>query len=204
MPTIDKRIDDYIASAQPFAQPVLRHFRKLVHTTCPDVVETIKWRMPFFEYKGTMCHMAAFKQHSVIGFWKASLFKDQSLVITAQSEVAMGHLGKITSLKDLPSDKKLIGYIKEAMQLNEAGAKLPKNSTTSTSTPELPDILVTAFRKNKKAQQLFEAMAPSHRKEYINWLNDAKKTETQERRLAKMMDTLNKLPEAKKKAAKKS
>ena len=57
MPTKDPRVDAYIAQAQPFARPILRHLRKVVHAGCPDVVETMKWRMPHFDYKGPFSGM---------------------------------------------------------------------------------------------------------------------------------------------------
>ena len=110
----EKAIDTYIAKSAGFAKPILNHIRELVHKACPDVEEKIKWGMPFFDYKGEMlCHMASFKQHAVMGFWKAPLMKDSILVENAKSETAMGHLGKISSLKDLPSDKKITAWIKK-------------------------------------------------------------------------------------------
>src|SRR5437899_12255059 len=124
MPAYEPKIDAYIAKAQPFAKPILTHIRELVHKACPDVEEKIKWGFPHFDYMGEMmCSMAAFKAHAVFGFWKASLMKDKKLLEMAQSESAMGHSGRLTSVKDLPSDKVFIGYIKEAMKLNEKGIK---------------------------------------------------------------------------------
>src|SRR5205085_4231271 len=115
-----KVIDAYIAKSADFAKPVLNHIRKLVHEACPDVEEKMKWSFPHFDYKGEMlCSMAAFKQHAVFGFWKASLMKDKSLMENAASEKSMGHLGKLTSMKDLPSDKKIKAWIREAMKLND-------------------------------------------------------------------------------------
>lgn len=129
MATKEKLIDSYIEKSADFAKPILLHLRELVHKTCPAVEEKIKWGFPHFDYKGEMmCNMAAFKQHAVFGFWKAAIMKDPVLAETAKSEVAMGHLGRITSLKDLPADKKIIAWIKEAMQLNEDGIKLPAKS----------------------------------------------------------------------------
>ena len=126
MVTKEKAIDAYIAKSADFAKPILLHIRDLVHKACPDVDEKMKWSFPHFDYKGEMmCSMAAFKQHAAFGFWKAALMKDPILVETARSETAMGHLGKITSLKDLPSDKKITAWIKEAMALNDKGIKLP-------------------------------------------------------------------------------
>lgn len=129
MGTKDKRVDAYIAASEDFARPVLNHLRQLVHKACPEVTETMKWSFPHFDYKGVMCSMAGFKQHCAFGFWKALLMRDPHLLQKAKSEEAMGHLGKITSLKDLPSDKILIQYIKEAKQLNEEGVKIVRRKS---------------------------------------------------------------------------
>ena len=190
MATKEKKIDEYIKKAQPFAQPILVHLRELVHKACPDVEEKIKWGMPFFDYKGPMCHMASFKQHAVFGFWKAALMKDKELMETAKSEVAMGHLGKITSLKDLPSDKQMIAYIKEAMKLNEDGVKLPPKPKAAAKPIEIPIELTSALKRNKSARETFEAFSNSHKKEYIQWITEAKTEATREKRLEQAIEMM--------------
>jgi len=188
----NKAIDAYISKSVDFAHPILNHLRELVHKTCPDVEEKIKWGFPHFDYKGEMmCSMAAFKKHAVFGFWKASLMKDPVLVEIAKSEVAMGHLGRITSLKDLPADKKIIAWIKEAMQLNDLGMKLPaKVKAAPNKELMVPDYFVAALSKNKKARQTFEAFAFSHRKEYINWITEAKTEATRDKRMKTAIEWL--------------
>ena len=132
MQTNVNAIDAYIARSAPFARPILLHFRKLVHQACPDVEEKIKWSFPHFDYKNEMmCSMAAFKAHCAIGFWKAPLLKDTILLENARAEKAMGHLGRITAMKDLPPDKKIIAWVKEAMALNDKGVKLPAKKRTA-------------------------------------------------------------------------
>jgi len=145
----------------------------------------MKWSMPFFDYKGEMmCHMASFKQHCAFGFWKGSIMKDPVLRETAATESAMGHLGKITSLKDLPANKKIVGWIKEAMILNEQGIKLPPKPTTAvTKELNIPDYFSKALSKNKKAKMVFEAFVPGKRKEYITWLSEAKTEDTRNKRM---------------------
>ena len=185
MPEKLKSIDDYIAKSAAFAQPILNHLRKLVHKACPDIEEKIKWSFPHFDYKGEMlCHMAAFKQHAAFGFWKAALMKDPVLMQEARSESAMGHLGRITSLSDLPPDKKLIAWIKEAMALNDKGIKLPSKTAKPQKELVIPDYIINAIKKNKKAGQVFDAFAYSHKKEYVSWVTEAKTEETRLRRLA--------------------
>ncbi len=185
MATKLKAIDTYISKSAGFAKPILNHIRELVHKACPEVEEKIKWGMPFFDYKGEMlCHIASFKQHAVMGFWKASLMKDSILIENAQSEAAMGHLGRITSLKDLPSDKKITAWIKEAMQLNDKGIKLPaKAKTVDKKELVVPDYFTKALSKNKKAKQVFENFAYSHKKEYLAWFTEARTEETRNKRI---------------------
>ncbi len=189
----DKRIDAYISKSAGFAKPILKHFRELVHKACPDTEETIKWGFPHFNYKGNMlCGMASFKQHCSIGFWKASLMSDaKTLIAKAKTEEAMGHLGKITSLKDLPKDSVLIKYIKEGMKLNDAGIKLPPRKKTSSKDLDIPAYFMTALKKNKKALTTFENFSPGQKKEYVLWVTDAKTEETRNSRLKQAVEWMS-------------
>lgn len=192
MPAKNITFDAYIAKSADFAKPILKHIRELVHKTCPNVEEKMKWSMPFFDYNGEMlCHMAAFKQHAVMSFWKASLMKDPVLMANAQSEVSMGHLGKLTAMQDLPSDKKIAAWIKEAMALNDKGIKVAKPKSTEKKELVVPDYFIKALSKNKKALQTFEAFAYSHKKEYVQWITEAKTDETRNKRMASAIEMLN-------------
>jgi uncharacterized protein YdeI (YjbR/CyaY-like superfamily) len=185
----EKRIDAYILKSADFAVPILNHLRELVHFACPDVEEKIKWGMPFFDYKGEgLCNMASFKQHCAFGFWKAPLMKDKALMENAKGETAMGHLGRITSLKDLPSDAILIRYLKEAMKLNDAGIKVEKKKPTTSKEVKAPDYFLKELKKNKAAQTTFDTFSPSNKKEYIMWITDAKTEETRKSRIATAME----------------
>ncbi len=189
MASKNPRIDAYIEKVAPFAQPVLKHLRKLVHKTCPQVEETIKWGMPCFEYKGLLCSFASFKEHCTFGFWKAGIMKDAGVLLGKESKSAMGNLGKITSMKDLPSDKILIGWIKEAMKLNDAGIKVPK-AVTKHEKKEIitPTWFITAVKKNKKAWATFDNASPSFKKEYVQWVTEAKTDETKDKRLKQSIE----------------
>ena len=184
MGTHDPRVDTYVAKSADFARPILKHIRTLVHKACPDVEETMKWSFPHFDYKGILCSMAAFKQHCSVGFWKASLLKDPDKVLTATGAEAMGHLGKITSLKDLPSDSILIKYIREAAKLNDEGVKVVKAKPAAPKPARVPADLAAALKKNRKAAEGFSTFPPSHKREYIEWITEAKRPETREKRIA--------------------
>ncbi len=179
----DKRIDTYILKSADFAIPILNHLRELVHVACPDVEETVKWGFPHFDYKGVMCSMASFKQHCVFGFWKAALMKDKKLIANAKSETSMGHLGRIESLNDLPSDSVMIRYIKEAAKLNEAGIKLEKKAPVKKALV-IPTYFTKALKTNKKAQTTFKTFSYSNQKDYVEWITEAKTDATREKRMA--------------------
>ena len=187
MPTLDPRIDVYIEKSAEFAQPVMNHLRKLIHKACPLVSEAVKWSMPSFEYKGILCGFAAFKNHCTFGFWKQSLMETDAF---PKNKTAMGSFGRITSLKDLPTDKVMIGLIHQAMELNEKGIKVPRKPPTPKKELIVPDDLTKALTKNKKAKAQFDKFSYSHRKEYIQWITEAKTEPTRNKRLASTVEWL--------------
>ena len=185
------KVDAYIAKSQPFAQPILSHIRELAHKACPDVEETIKWSMPFFELRGVVLgHMAAFKQHCAIGFWgpemRAILGEDGLL-----SENGMGSLGKVTSLKDLPSDKKLLNYYRQAAGLVASGQRtksIARIKKPPKPAPEVPAELSAALKKNKAAAKIFAGLSASCQREYVDWIVEAKRPETKQKRVAQSVE----------------
>jgi uncharacterized protein YdeI (YjbR/CyaY-like superfamily) len=181
MGTRDPQVDAYIARSADFARPILTHLRDLVHVACPEVEESIKWNCPHFRYKGMLCHMASFKEHCAFGFWKGALIVAKAGV---DAEKAMGQFGRITSLADLPAKKVLSGYIKTAMKLNDAGVKPPPR-VKAKARPELavPDDLSSALNGNPRARASFENLSPSHKREYVEWITEAKTQATRSRRL---------------------
>ena len=151
MNSTDPRIDAYIEKSADFAQPILNHIRELVHFACPQAEETMKWGFPHFMYKGILCSMASFKQHCAVGFWKGSLVFQAIPGVKKREETAMGHLGRITTIADLPDRKTLTGCIIEAVRLNEAGTKLPSKPKPPKKDLVVPDDLMASLKKNKKA-----------------------------------------------------
>jgi uncharacterized protein YdeI (YjbR/CyaY-like superfamily) len=181
----DSRVDAYISKAPDFAKPVLKHLRELVHAACPDVEETMKWGRPHFLHNGLLCGMSAFKNHCAFGFWMGEL------VMGTMEKNGMGHFGRITSLGDLPGDKELLALIRKAVALNDSGAKRhPAPRPAGKRELSVPDYLTAALRTNKKALAAFEAFRPSHRREYVEWITEAKREETRQKRIETMLQWL--------------
>ena len=180
----DPRIDAYIANSADFARPILKHLRKVVHAGCPDVEETLKWSHATFMYKGILCGMAAFKQHVTFGFWKDALMRGKDSGAFKGSDEAWGQFGRITAVSDLPSEKVLLGLVRKAVALNDQGIKLPaKPRPKRTLELKVPGELMSALRKNKKALETFQGFSYSNKKEYVEWLVEAKTEATRSRRL---------------------
>ncbi len=188
MPTTDPFVDGYIDKAQDFAKPILTHLRKLVHEACPDVIETKKWSFPHFDYKGMMCSMASFKEHCAFNFWKQSLLDESAF---PAEKTAMGSFGRITSLKDLPNDKTMKKLIHDAMKLNDDGVKVAK-APVSKERKEVvvPDILKKALKTDARAAETFNNFPYSCKKEYVQWITEAKTDATREKRLATTLEWL--------------
>jgi uncharacterized protein YdeI (YjbR/CyaY-like superfamily) len=187
---LNPKVDAYLDKAKPFAIPILMHLRKLIHKGCPGVQETIKWSRPFFEYRGAiLCNISAFKEHCSFGFWGEEI-GDVLREAKVLQDDGMGSLGRITSVKDLPSDKQMLDWIRQAAKFVDSGqytspiaarrkvVKAPKPAA------EVPPEFASALKKNKQASTIFEAFSPSCKREYIEWIVDAKRPETRDKRIA--------------------
>ena len=192
--TMNPKVDTYLAKVQPFAQPILEHLRELVHKACPEVEETIKWSRPFFEYRGAILgNMSAFKEHCSFGFWGEEI---GAVLREAQAlrPGAMGSLGRITSLQDLPSDKLILGWIRQAAAFVDSGQYTSpiaaRNKVVKSPKPAtgMPAEFASALQGNKKAAAAFAAFSPSCKGEYIDWIADAKRVETRDRRIATALE----------------
>jgi len=191
------KVDLYIAKARPFAQPILEHLRQLVHKACPGVVETIKWSRPFFEYKGVILgNMSAFHEHCSFGFWG-----EEITAVLRDAEVlqpnAMGSLGKLTSVEDLPANKQMLNLLGQAVAFVDKGeytspiAARHKVVKAPAAAVDAPPEFTKALRANKKAAAVFAAFSPSCKKEYVEWVADAKRAETRDKRIATAIEWIS-------------
>jgi hypothetical protein len=183
----DPRIDEYIADAEPFARPILKAIRAAVRAGCPQATETIKWQLPFFDYKGPLCTMGAFKAHVRFVFWKS-----QPLAASdPAAAVTIVKLKRITSADELPKKADLVALVKAAMALNDLGVRGPIAArATKKSDPKPSPELLAALAKAPKARKAYDAFPPSHKREYIEWIDSAKKADTRARRIAQAIEQM--------------
>jgi uncharacterized protein YdeI (YjbR/CyaY-like superfamily) len=194
MATTNPRVDAYIAKSADFAKPILNHLRKLVHQGCPETEEAIKWGMPAFMYRGKiLCHLAAFKAHCAFGFRHGDLLLAKNKRIVNKEDKAMGQFGRITALADLPKDKLILELIREATKLANADVKPSRKPKAVAPRKELvvPSSLSAALKKNKEALATFEDFSYSHKKEYVEWITEAKTEETRNRRVETALEWMS-------------
>jgi uncharacterized protein YdeI (YjbR/CyaY-like superfamily) len=182
-------VDRYIEKAAPFAQPILERIRAAFHKAHPDVTETMKWSVPHFEYKGVLGSMAAFREHVNWIFWKGSLMDDPLGIIAASGESSMTGM-KLRDVKELPKEKEMVAYVREAIRLNEEGVKVARAPKTARPEAEVPAELAAALKKSPAAKKTFESFPPSHRREYIEWITGAKQDATRQKRIAQTIEWL--------------
>jgi uncharacterized protein YdeI (YjbR/CyaY-like superfamily) len=188
--TLNPKVDEYFGKARAFADPILWHLRELIHKGCPGVEETIKWSRPFFEYKGViLCNISAFKEHCSFGFWGeeiGAVLREAKVI----QEGGMGSLGRITTLQDLPSDKQMLGWIRQAKTFIDNGEYTSpiaaRHRVVKTPKPpvEVPPEFAAALKRNEAAEKVFAAFSPSCQREYLEWIGGAKRAETREKRIA--------------------
>jgi uncharacterized protein YdeI (YjbR/CyaY-like superfamily) len=188
---LNPKFDAYISKAQPFAQPILCHLRELVHKACPEVEEEIKWSRPFFLLNGVILgNIAAFKEHCSVGIWG----HEMQQILNADGvkfEGAMGTFGRITSLRDLPPDKVLLGYFRQAAGFVASGERTRsyvRPQRVAKTPVEAPAEFAAGLKKNKAAARVWADFSPSCRREYTDWIAEAKRPETRDRRIGQAVE----------------
>ncbi|POH61161.1 YdeI/OmpD-associated family protein [Arthrobacter glacialis] len=187
----DAKVTQYIENSGDFARPILNHLRELIHKNCPEVVESVKWAIPHFDYKNDfMCVLASAKNHCSLTFIKSEFMSDPRFAGGKKVKPGQRFMSRITSMSELPSDEELAGFVKQAMDLNDKGVKLDKTAKAAPSSEPLdtPAYFLEALSRNSVAKQVFENQSTSFRKNYIVWLESAKTDATRQRRVAEALE----------------
>ena len=184
--TRDPRVDAYIAKSQPFARPILEKVRARVHAVLPEVEETMKWSMPTYTIGGKIVLItSAFKAHAALNFWRGQEIGDGS-----PKAGAMGQFGRLTSVEDLPPDTELDALIGEAAALAKTAPSPRKTKHGPKPAPQMHPDFASALAKTGKAKSTFDNFPPSCRREYLEWISEAKRDETRNKRIATAVEWL--------------
>ncbi len=188
MPDDAKKVDAYITAAAPFARPILEKIRRAFHAGCPGIEERIKWGAPAFVKNGIVGGMAAFKRHASFGFWRGKELDDPHGILR-RSGTASFMAERLTDVSQIPALEVLADYVRRAAALNDA-PRPRKKAARPKAAPKVPPDLAAALRKNARARTVYEAFSPSHQREYVEWIVEAKREETRARRIATTLEWL--------------
>ena len=188
-PTPDARVDAYIAEAAPFARPILERIRAAFHAGCPDLVENIKWGVPSFERTKLLGGMAAFKEHVSYGFWRAADMSDPHGLLGEVRKASPMRI-RASSPRDLPAKKVLVEYVRQAARLDAAGAPPRAQRAAAKPAARAPKDLAAALAANPAARAFWDTLAPGYRRDYVEWITDAKREATRARRRATTIEWL--------------
>jgi uncharacterized protein YdeI (YjbR/CyaY-like superfamily) len=189
MAQLNSKVDEYIAKSEDFAKPILEYLRQIIHETCPDAAEDIKWGTPHYSYKDDhLCMIAGFKNHCSFSLYKAEFLKDKKIAESVKAGKKFGYMDKLKSVTELPSKEVLISLIKEAMTINEKGIKKEKTVSDKPKIIETPEYLLESLNANKKAKEVWESKSDSYRKDYLVWIIDAKTDATRQKRIEQSLE----------------
>jgi uncharacterized protein YdeI (YjbR/CyaY-like superfamily) len=189
MSQFNPQFDEYIAKSADFAKPIMEYLRQIIHETCPEVEEIMKWAIPHFDYNGDMmCILAGYKHHCSFSLYKAELMSYAKIIESVKAGKKMGYMDKIKSLSDLPAKETLVAYIKEAMVLNENGVKKVKPVSEKPKVIEVPDYFSEILATIPQVKEIFESKSPSFRKDYLVWIIDAKTEATRQKRIEQSLE----------------
>ena len=183
----DARIDAYIAKKGEFARPILEKVRERVHAAVPEAEEAIKWGAPAFVVDGKiLLIMAAFKAHAALNFWRG-----QELRGGEANADAMGQFGKLISVGDLPPDAELDRLIREAAKLAKTAPAPRKVKHQPKAAAELHPAFAAALESAPHAKAVLDGFSPSARRDYVEWIAEAKQDATREKRIATAIEWLS-------------
>ncbi|HWB03022.1 MAG TPA: YdeI/OmpD-associated family protein [Verrucomicrobiales bacterium] len=189
MPAEPETVAAWMEQLSDFARPMIERIYKIIRKAAPQLEEGIRWSSPTFIGRGLVCSFAAFQKHVTLVFWRGAELNDTTGLLThGQGRSAM-RSAKFTSLDQI-DDKVIRTWVTAAVALDKDPAK-PKPKPQKRPEAAVPKVLAAALSRNPKARGAFDAMPPSHRREYCEWIAEAKQEATVQRRVEKTIEKLS-------------
>ena len=175
------KIDAYIDRHPDWTDELNRLRGVLLAST---LTEDVKWGGPCYTMKGSnVVGIGAFKQHIALWFHQGALLKDpDGVLINAQA-------GKTKAMRQWRFEKgdkipitRIKAYVREAAKIAEEGKSIKPEKRKLV----VPPLLATSLSKDKKLKTSFENLKPGLQREYADFISDAKREETQRKRMEKI------------------
>ncbi|MBX2907400.1 MAG: YdeI/OmpD-associated family protein [Taibaiella sp.] len=147
--------------------------------------EVLKWGCPCYAQDGkNVVLIHSFKEYCALLFFKGALMKDPKNLLIQQTEnVQAARQMRFTSAEDVAKHAKAIGaYIKEAIKVEESGAKVELKKTTKFA---MPDEFAKTMKEMPDIKDAFEKLTPGRQRAYLLHFASAKQSKTREARIEK-------------------
>lgn len=160
---------------------------KQLRMTCLDsgLKEELKWGCPCYTKDGrNIVLIHDFKDYCALLFFKGALLKDSEKVLIQQTEnVQAARQIRFTGIDQMIELELTIkNYIKQAIEVEKAGLKVPLKKASEFTLPNEFDEKVKTTPKLKAA---FEALTPGRQRAYSLYFSSPKQSKTREARIEK-------------------
>ncbi len=150
-----------------------------------ELTEELKWGVPCYTYeKSNVVLIHVFKEYCALLFHKGVLLKDTKAILIQQTEnVQSARQIRFTNVKEIIKLEKIVkAYIKEAIEIEKSGTKVPMKKATEFTIPKEFKTKLDELPALKKA---FYALTPGRQRGYLLYFSAAKQAKTREARIEK-------------------
>jgi len=178
-----KSADDYVENVSTFKEEI-EALRKILNST--ELEEGVKWGIPAYLLDGkNLIGLAAFKSYCGLWFHQGALLEDKhNKLMNAQEGVTKAmRQWRFSSTAEIDAPL-IIAYVEETIANHRAGKEI---KPAKKKPLVLPDELKEAFAQNPDASVAFDEMKPTYQREFAEYIEKAKRPETKQKRLTKIM-----------------
>ena len=183
-----KTVDSFISTLPDFSRPMVERMRKAVVAAAPDLDEDLRWGVPTYKGKALVCGLAAFKNHVSLTLWRGAKLSDPNGILTHGQGLSEMRTAKFESIEEIDT-KQIQDWVKQALTL-DSSPSAPSRKVLAPVKVKIPKALGAALKKDARAHETFDALPPSHQREYCEWIAEAKQATTVERRLVATIEKL--------------
>jgi uncharacterized protein YdeI (YjbR/CyaY-like superfamily) len=187
MNSMNPKVDWFFSKAGPW-QKEFELLREII-LGC-DLVEELKWGQPCYTFeKKNIVLMHGFKDYCALLFFKGALLKDPKGILVQQTEnVQSARQIRFTSVQEIVKMKAVLKkYIYEAIEVEEAGLKVPLKKTADF---KVPDEFKKKLDKSAALKKAFYALTPGRQRGYLFYFSQAKQSKTREARVEKYLEQI--------------
>ncbi len=184
---MNPKVDFYFSKADKWKKEIEK-LRTIV-LDC-HLNEELKWGCPCYMFeKSNIVLIHVFKEYCALLFFKGALLKDPKGILIQQTEnVQAARQARFTSLQEIVKlAPTLKAYIYEAVELEEAGAKVELKKTKEYA---IPEEFQQQLDKKPALKKAFYELTPGRQRGYLLYFSAPKQSKTRESRVEKYMSQI--------------